>query len=152
MPKSGRVAHFAADSDETRRCTNSREEVDLVYSAFGNNLERHTAIHPKPGDPHTNRAGRRETTKHDGPPESSNQPYDIRDIIHPVVDDGYFFEVQEHFAANIVIGFARLGGYSVGIVANQPAFLAGVLDIDASVKAARFVRFCDLLQYSADHV
>ena len=76
-------------------------------------------------------------------PESSNQPYDIRDIIHPVVDNGYFFEVQEHFAANIVIGFARLGGYSVGIVANQPAVLAGVLDIDASVKAARFVRFCD---------
>jgi propionyl-CoA carboxylase beta chain len=76
-------------------------------------------------------------------PESSNQPYDIRDIIHSVVDEGYFFEVQEHYAQNIVIGFARLGGYSVGIVANQPAFLAGVLDIDASVKAARFVRFCD---------
>ena len=76
-------------------------------------------------------------------PESSNQPYDIRDIIHAVVDGEYFFEVQEHYAPNIVIGFARLGGYSVGIVANQPAFLAGVLDIDASVKAARFVRFCD---------
>ena len=60
-----------------------------------------------------------------------------------VVDDGYFFEIQEHYAQNIVIGFARLGGMSVGIVANQPAFLAGVLDIDASVKAARFVRFCD---------
>jgi propionyl-CoA carboxylase beta chain len=76
-------------------------------------------------------------------PESANQPYDIRDIIHNVVDEGYFFEVQQHFAPNIVIGFARLGGRSVGIVANQPAFLAGVLDIDASVKAARFVRFCD---------
>ena len=76
-------------------------------------------------------------------PEFSNQPYDIRDIIHNVVDENYFFEVQEHYAPNIVIGFARLGGYSVGIVANQPAFLAGVLDIDASVKAARFVRFCD---------
>jgi propionyl-CoA carboxylase beta chain len=60
-----------------------------------------------------------------------------------VVDEGYFFEVQEFYAQNIVIGFARLGGFSVGIVANQPAFLAGVLDIDASVKAARFVRFCD---------
>jgi propionyl-CoA carboxylase beta chain len=70
-------------------------------------------------------------------------PYDIRDIIHTVVDENYFFEVQEHYAPNIVIGFARLGGYSVGVVANQPAFLAGVLDIDASVKAARFVRFCD---------
>jgi propionyl-CoA carboxylase beta chain len=76
-------------------------------------------------------------------PQSSNQPYDIREIITNVVDEGYFFEVQEHFAPNIVIGFARLGGFSVGIVANQPAFLAGVLDIDASVKAARFVRFCD---------
>jgi propionyl-CoA carboxylase beta chain len=60
-----------------------------------------------------------------------------------VVDDGYFFEVQEHYAQNLVVGFARLGGYSVGIIANQPAFLAGVLDINASVKGARFVRFCD---------
>jgi propionyl-CoA carboxylase beta chain len=76
-------------------------------------------------------------------PAASNQPYDIRDVIHPIVDDGYFFEVQQHYAPNIVIGFARLNGRSVGIVANQPAFLAGVLDIDASVKAARFVRFCD---------
>jgi propionyl-CoA carboxylase beta chain len=76
-------------------------------------------------------------------PEASNQPYDIRDIINAVVDDGYFFEVQQMFAPNICVGFARLGGRSVGIVANQPAFLAGVLDIDASVKGARFVRFCD---------
>jgi len=76
-------------------------------------------------------------------PEASNQPYDIRDVIHSVVDDGYFFEVHELFAPNIVVGFARMGGRSVGIVANQPAFLAGVLDIDASVKGARFVRFCD---------
>jgi propionyl-CoA carboxylase beta chain len=76
-------------------------------------------------------------------PESPNQPYDMRDLIHLVVDDGYLFEVHEHFAKNIVVGFARLGGRSVGIVANQPAYLAGVLDIDASVKAARFVRFCD---------
>jgi propionyl-CoA carboxylase beta chain len=76
-------------------------------------------------------------------PEASNQPYDIRDVINAVVDDGYFFEVQQMFAPNICVGFARLGGRSVGIVANQPAFLAGVLDIDASVKGARFVRFCD---------
>jgi propionyl-CoA carboxylase beta chain len=76
-------------------------------------------------------------------PESSNQPYDIREIIYAVVDEGYFFEVHQHYAPNIVVGFARLGGRSVGIVANQPAFLAGVLDIDASVKGARFVRFCD---------
>jgi propionyl-CoA carboxylase beta chain len=76
-------------------------------------------------------------------PEASNQPYDIRDVFHAIVDDGYFFEVHQMFAPNIVVGFARLGGQSVGIVANQPAYLAGVLDIDASVKAARFVRFCD---------
>ena len=76
-------------------------------------------------------------------PPRSNQPYDIKDVINRVVDDGYFFEVQEHYAKNIVIGFARLNGKPVGIVANQPAFLAGVLDIDASIKGARFVRFCD---------
>ena len=76
-------------------------------------------------------------------PEDSNMPYDIKDIIEPVVDDQYFFEIMPHFAKNIVIGFARLGGVTVGIVANQPAYLAGVLDIDASDKAARFIRFCD---------
>jgi len=76
-------------------------------------------------------------------PAESNQPYDIKSVIERVVDDGYFFEVHEHFARNIVIGFARMNGRPVGIVANQPAFLAGVLDIDASVKGARFVRFCD---------
>jgi propionyl-CoA carboxylase beta chain len=76
-------------------------------------------------------------------PEESNQPYDIREVINHVVDEGYFFEVHELFAPNIVVGFARLGGRAVGIVANQPAYLAGVLDIAASVKGARFVRFCD---------
>jgi propionyl-CoA carboxylase beta chain len=76
-------------------------------------------------------------------PEESNQPYDMVDVITRVVDDGYFFQVQEHFARNIVVGFARMAGRPVGIVANQPAFLAGVLDINASVKGARFVRFCD---------
>jgi len=76
-------------------------------------------------------------------PSESNQPYDIKDVITKVVDEGYFFEVHEHYAKNIVVGFARLNGRSVGIVANQPAFLAGVLDINASVKGARFVRFCD---------
>ncbi len=76
-------------------------------------------------------------------PEESNIPYDIKDVIHRVVDDGWFFEVHEHFARNIVVGFARLDGRPVGIVANQPAFLAGCLDIDSSVKGARFVRFCD---------
>src|SRR5450631_3285410 len=76
-------------------------------------------------------------------PSQSNQPYDIKDVIHGVVDDGYFFEVQEYYAKNIVVGFARLDGRPVGIVANQPSVLAGTLDINASVKGARFVRFCD---------
>jgi len=76
-------------------------------------------------------------------PEDPQQPYDMKDVIHAVADDGEFFEVHEHYAKNIVVGLARFDGRPVGIVANQPAFLAGVLDIDASVKGARFVRFCD---------
>jgi propionyl-CoA carboxylase beta chain len=76
-------------------------------------------------------------------PIEPDKPYDIKEIFTRVVDDGYFVEVHEHFAKNLVVGFARLGGQSVGIVANQPAFLAGCLDINASVKGARFVRFCD---------
>ena len=76
-------------------------------------------------------------------PENPQQPYDIKDVIHALVDDGEFFEVHEHFAKNIVVGFAHMDGRSIGIVANQPAFLAGVLDINASIKGARFVRFCD---------
>ena len=76
-------------------------------------------------------------------PAEADAPYDIKEIIRLTVDDGYFFEVQQHFAQNIVIGYAHLAGRSVGIVANQPAVLAGCLDIDASLKAARFVRFCD---------
>ena len=76
-------------------------------------------------------------------PDEPGKPYDIKDVIHKVVDNAQFFEIHEAFAQNIVVGFARLGGHSVGIVANQPAFLAGVLDIDASEKAARFVRVCD---------
>ena len=76
-------------------------------------------------------------------PEDPNMPYDIKDIIEPVLDNQYLFEVMSHFAKNAVVGFGRLNGHSVGIVANQPAFLAGVLDIDASDKIARFIRFCD---------
>jgi propionyl-CoA carboxylase beta chain len=76
-------------------------------------------------------------------PENPQQPYDIKDVIHALVDDGEFFEVHEHFAKNIVVGFAHMDGRSIGIVANQPAFLAGVLDINASIKGGRFVRFCD---------
>jgi propionyl-CoA carboxylase beta chain len=76
-------------------------------------------------------------------PDASNQPYDIKDVIHRVVDNGDFLEVHEHWARNIVVGFARMDGAAIGIVANQPAFLAGCLDIDSSTKGARFVRFCD---------
>jgi propionyl-CoA carboxylase beta chain len=76
-------------------------------------------------------------------PKESNLPYDIKDVIHRVVDEGEFFEVHEHWAKNLVVGFARMEGRAIGIVGNQPAFLAGVLDINSSVKGARFVRFCD---------
>jgi acetyl-CoA carboxylase carboxyltransferase component len=76
-------------------------------------------------------------------PDDPNKPYDIKEVIRMIVDGGQFFEIHENYASNIVVGFARLGGHSVGIVANQPAVLAGVLDIDASEKGARFVRFCD---------
>jgi propionyl-CoA carboxylase beta chain len=76
-------------------------------------------------------------------PDSPNKPYDMKEIVTRVVDDGVFYEIQPEYAANIVVGFARLGGHSVGIVANQPMVLAGVLDIKASEKAARFIRFCD---------
>jgi Acetyl-CoA carboxylase, carboxyltransferase component (subunits alpha and beta) len=130
--KSG-VAHFAAEDDE--HCLRlTRELLSFIPS---NNMEN------PPFVPTSDPVTRTDETLNTIVPEQSTQPYDIRDIIHSVVDDRYFFEVQPHYAQNIVIGFARLGGFSVGIVANQPAFLAGVLDIDASVKAARFVRFCD---------
>jgi propionyl-CoA carboxylase beta chain len=76
-------------------------------------------------------------------PDESNQPYDMVEVITKIVDDGYLFQIHEHFARNLVVGFARMNGRPVGIVANQPAVLAGVLDINASVKGARFVRFCD---------
>ena len=127
------VSHFAADSDE--------HALRIVRELFSfipaNNLE--DAPRVEANDP----SDRIEPKLNEMVPEASNQPYDIRDVINAVVDDGYFFEVQQMYAPNICVGFARLGGRSVGIVANQPAFLAGVLDIDASVKGARFVRFCD---------
>jgi propionyl-CoA carboxylase beta chain len=127
------VAHFAAEDDED--CLRLiRELFSFIPS---NNLEDPPRV--QTSDP----ADRAEEKLNSIVPEAPNMPYDIRDIICAVVDDGYLLEVHEHFAKNIVVGFARLGGRSVGIVANQPAHLAGVLDINASVKAARFVRFCD---------
>lgn len=130
--KSG-VAHFAAASDQVALQL-TRELMSFIPS---NNMEG------PPFVPTSDPEDRIDESLNSVVPQSADQPYDIREVIGKVVDDAHFFEVQEHFAQNIVIGFARLGGYSVGIVANQPAFLAGVLDIDASVKAARFVRFCD---------
>ncbi|MEP7273722.1 MAG: acyl-CoA carboxylase subunit beta, partial [Acidobacteriota bacterium] len=127
------VAHFAAEDEE--HCLRLVREL-LSFMPSNNMEEPPRVISTDPPD-------RTDEVLNTIVPAESSQPYDIRRIIEPVVDDGYFFEIQEHFARNIVIGFARLGGESVGIVANQPAFLAGVLDIDASIKAARFVRFCD---------
>ena len=127
------VAHFAADSDE-HALRIVRELFSFIPS---NNLE--DAPRVEVSDP----VDRTDAKLNEMVPEASNQPYDIRDVINAVVDEGYFFEVQQMFAPNICVGFARLGGRSVGIVANQPAYLAGVLDINASVKGARFVRFCD---------
>jgi propionyl-CoA carboxylase beta chain len=127
------VAHFAAEDDAD--CLRIiRELLSFIPS---NNLEDPPRV--ATSDP----ADRTDDRLNSVVPEAANVPYDIRDIIHSVVDDGYLLEVHEHYAKNIVVGFARLGGRSVGIVANQPAHLAGVLDIDASIKAARFVRFCD---------
>src|SRR5258705_2508015 len=127
------VAHFAADSDE-HALRIVRELLSFIPS---NNLEDPPRI--SISDP----IDRAEPKLNEIVPEASNQPYDIREVINYIVDDGYFFEVQQLFAPNICVGFARLGGRSVGIVANQPAFLAGVLDIDASVKGARFSRLFD---------
>jgi propionyl-CoA carboxylase beta subunit len=127
------VAHFAADSDE-HALRMVRELISFIPS---NNLDDPPRIRA------TDAAGRTEIRLNSIVPEASNQPYDIREAIDLIVDDGYFFEVHRDYALNIVVGFARLDGRSVGIVANQPAFLAGVLDIDSSIKGARFVRFCD---------
>ena len=130
--KSG-VAHFAA-SDDRDALMLAREMLSYFPS---NNME-------DPADKATDDPeDRADIALNSIVPASSNQAYDIKKVIGSVVDDGTFLEVHEHFAKNIVVGFARLGGRSVGIVANQPAVLAGCLDIDASVKGARFVRFCD---------
>jgi propionyl-CoA carboxylase beta chain len=127
------VAHFLAHDDA--------ECLSMIRELFGfipsNNLD------DPPRRECSDPADRADAELDTVVPAESNQPYDIKDVITRVADDGYFFEVHEHFAKNIVIGFARMSGRPVGIVANQPAFLAGVLDINASVKGARFVRFCD---------
>jgi propionyl-CoA carboxylase beta chain len=130
--KSG-VAHFASDNEDS--CLEDARY--LVSFLPQNNLE--TAPRVLPSDDPARMDGELDRVV----PDSPNKPYDMRNVIRLVVDDGEFFEVHEHYARNIVVGFARLNGYAVGIVGNQPAQLAGVLDIDASAKAARFVRTCD---------
>jgi propionyl-CoA carboxylase beta chain len=127
------VAHFLAH-DDAECLSMVRELLSFMPS---NNLE------DPPRKPSTDPIDRADAALDSIVPAQSNLPYDMKDVIHAVVDDGYFFEVQEHYAKNIVVGFARLDGRSVGIVANQPAMLAGTLDINASIKGARFVRFCD---------
>jgi propionyl-CoA carboxylase beta chain len=130
--KSG-VAHFAAENEE--ECL---EDVRYLMSFLPlNNLEKPPRYEPS-DDPN------RMDVKLDGiVPADPQKPYDMRDVFSHVVDDGDFFEVHQHWAQNIVIGFARLNGHPIGVVGNQPRAMAGVLDIDSSVKGARFVRFCD---------
>ncbi|MCS6849480.1 MAG: acyl-CoA carboxylase subunit beta [Anaerolineae bacterium] len=127
------VAHFAAESEG-----DCLYLIRMLLSYLpSNNMEEPPFVKSK-DDPL-----RTDDTLDTIVPDNPNKPYDMKEVITKIVDDGKFFEVQEHYATNIIIGFARLGGHSVGIVANQPAVLAGVLDINASEKAARFVRFCD---------
>ncbi|MEJ7871996.1 MAG: acyl-CoA carboxylase subunit beta, partial [Rubrobacteraceae bacterium] len=130
--KSG-VAHFSSPDEET--CL---EDVRYLLTFLPeNNLE--SAPYYRPSDD----PERMDEKLASLVPDSSQRPYDIREAIEGVMDDGEFFEVQEGWAQNLVVGFARLDGHAVGVVGNQPAVLAGTLDIDASVKGARFVRFCD---------
>ena len=130
--KSG-VTHFTAENDDDA-LEIVRELIQLLPS---NNLE-------KPPTKSTNDSLSRSCEKLDDlVPENASQPYDMITVIEEIVDDGAFLEVQADFAPNIIVGYSRMGGHTIGIVANQPKILAGCLDIDASVKAARFVRFCD---------
>jgi propionyl-CoA carboxylase beta chain len=130
--KSG-VAHFIAENDE-QTLMMIRELVSFIPS---NNLS------DPPLHPCTDELYRKDEKLQTLIPDDPNKPYDMKEIITTVLDNNNFLEVQAHYALNIIVGFGRLGGRSVGIVANQPAHLAGVLDINSSIKAARFVRFCD---------
>src|SRR5207244_2941138 len=127
------VAHFAADSDEDCLAT-IRELLSFLPS---NNLEE-----PPPAKT-TDDVNRVDGHLDELIPDSPNQPYEMRELIKSAAGEGHVLERHQHFARNLVVGFIRLNGHPVGVVANQPAFLAGVLDINASRKGARFVRFCD---------
>jgi propionyl-CoA carboxylase beta chain len=130
--KSG-VAHFVAENDI--------EALDIVKTLMSF-IPQNNAEEP-PFIPNNDPVNRIDDSLNYIVPSNSNQPYDIRDIIDSIADENFFFEVHKEYAQNIVVGFIRLGGRSIGVVANQPAVLAGVLDINASKKAARFIRFCD---------
>ena len=130
--KSG-VAHLIADDDEQAMMM-IRELMSFLPS---NNMEEPPTIKS------TDDPNREDEKLQEIVPFDPNKPYDMTEIIHSVVDDGNFMQIMPHYAMNMITGFGRLNGKPVGIVANQPAFLAGVLDINSSVKAARFVRFCD---------
>jgi len=127
------VAHFATDSED---------ECLALIRELMTFLPQNNAEDP-PVRPCADPVDRTDEELQSVVPDQPNKPYDIKEIVRPVLDERYFFEVQAEYAPNIVIGFGRLGGRPVGIVANQPAYLAGCLDISASLKAARFVRFCD---------
>src|SRR5947209_4932039 len=127
------VAHFASDSEPA--CL--QQIRDLFRFIPSNNLDT------PPTGAGTDPRDRRDESLLDIVPDNANKPYDMHDVIRRIVDDGEFYEVHRDYAQNIICGFAHLGAFSVGVVANQPAVLAGVLDINASVKAARFIRFCD---------
>ena len=127
------VAHFACE-DEEQCLADARYLLSFLPS---NNLETAPRVLP------TDDPQRMDEALDHVVPAHPNKPYDMREVVRPIVDDGEFYEVHEHYATNIVCGFARLDGYAVGVVGNQPMSMAGVLDIDASVKAARFVRTCD---------
>jgi propionyl-CoA carboxylase beta chain len=130
------VAHFAADDDKDCLAL-IRELLSFMPS---NNLDDPPRL---PRAESADSPDREEEALDRIVPASPSQPYDMLDVIHLVVDDAYFLEVHQHYAKNLLVGFARLDGRPIGIVANQPAVLAGTLDINASVKGARFVRFCD---------
>jgi propionyl-CoA carboxylase beta chain len=127
------VAHFVHDSEPASIAAIR----DLFRYIPQNNVE------DPPKGRGTDPSDRRDSALLDIVPDNPNKPYDMHDVIKRVIDDGEFYEVQRDYAGNILCGFAHLGGHSIGIVANQPAVLAGVLDINASIKAARFIRFCD---------
>ncbi len=127
------VAHFAHDSE-----LESLEAIRTLFRYIPQNNREEGPTRPT-DDP----SDRADESLLSVVPDEPTKPYDILDVIRPIVDDGEFYEVHAQFAQNIVVGFAHLGGRAVGIVANQPAVLAGVLDINSSVKGARFVRFCD---------